>query len=58
MCKQRCQGISQTGVSQNRIIPILDKASSLPSGWNLASSTTALAVNNPMVEKFSEVGKY
>ena len=42
MCKQRCQGISQTGISQNRIIPILDKASSLPSGWNLACSTTAL----------------
>ncbi len=42
MCKQGCQGISQTGIPKNRIIPILDKASSLPSGWNLASSTTAL----------------
>ena len=42
MCKQGCQGISQTGIPQNRIIPIPGKASSLPSGWNLASSTTAL----------------
>ena len=42
MCKQVCQGISQTGIPQNRIIPIQGEASSLPSGWNLASSTTAL----------------
>jgi len=59
MCKQGCQGISQTGISQNRIFPILDKASSLPSGWNFAGSTTALkAIHNPIVEKKSEVGKY
>ncbi|KGG19334.1 hypothetical protein [Prochlorococcus marinus] len=32
MCKQGSQGISQTGVSQNWIFPILDKASSLPLG--------------------------
>ena len=42
MYKQGSQGISQTGLSQNWIFPILDKASSLPSGWNFASSTTAL----------------
>jgi len=42
MCKQVGQGISQTGMPQNRISPIPGKASSLPSGWNLARSTTAL----------------
>jgi len=42
MCKQVCQGISQTGIPQNRITPIQGKAPSLPSGWNLACSTTAL----------------
>ena len=42
MCKQVCQGISQTGMPQNRIIPIPGKASSLPAGWNLASSTTTI----------------
>ena len=39
---QVCQGISQTGIPQNRISPTQGEASSLPSGWNLASSTTAL----------------
>ncbi len=59
MCKQGCQGISQTGMFNNKIIPIVNEASSLPSGWNLASSTTALfAVNNPMVRKFFKVRKY
>ncbi len=42
MCKQGCQGISQTGLSQKWIFPILEKAPSLPSGWNFADSTTAL----------------
>jgi len=58
MCRQGCQGISQTGLSQDGIFPILDKASSLPSGRNFASSTTAKAVHNPMLENISEVGKY
>ncbi|WP_187152538.1 hypothetical protein [Prochlorococcus marinus] len=39
---QGCQGISQTGMPHNRIIPNVGKASSLPFGWDLASSTTAL----------------
>jgi len=42
MSKQGSQGISQTGLSKKWIFPILDKASSLPSGWNFASSTTTL----------------
>ena len=56
MCRQGCQGISQTGLSQNWIFPILDKASSLPSGWNLASSTTARICSQSNGRKIFKVG--